>query len=200
MSGRNTFIRTANTVSLATWFGGSLMGVVGLPRASTGSSTEAPTVTEPAARATDGAAHAGQLRAEGRAWAAWQPVQAAAIATQLASGAALTVANRHRVAGQRGVATTSVVRTALTGAAIGATVLAARSGRQLEHRADDADGVDGAAALERRTRAYQMAVPVLTGALLAVDSLMGEQQRPNQVLRGTVQRVLPDAVAERLAA
>lgn len=115
-------------------------------------------------------------------------------------------------------------RASLTGLAIVATTLAARSGRRLE-QALAADGPPAGAkpkegvgtkenreaeeareasadtaGLERRTRMLQVAVPVLTGALLAMDSLMGEQQRPAQVLRGTAQRVLPDAIAGRLVA
>lgn len=203
MSDRNTVFRTANTLSLAAWFGGSLMGLVGLPRATTTASGD------------DGRSSKA-IRAEGRGWSAWQPVQAGAIASQLASGAALTLANRHRIAGQRGVARTSIVRAGLTGLAIGATAMAARSGRRLEHAldasdsdgkgksGDDArDGTDATTdveAIERRTRMLQVAVPVLTGALLTMDSLMGEQQRPNQVLKGTAQRVLPDVIADRIAA
>jgi hypothetical protein len=204
-------IRTANSLSLAAWFGGSLMGFVGLPRAA--DDGEAPTT-----------------RAEGRAWSAWQPVQAGAIVSQLASGAALTLANRGRLVGQRGVASTSIARTALTGAAIGATALAARSGRRLEGALDgaapsphqdagDARPVaatettagavtapsgpaasDDVAGLRRRTRALQASVPLLTGALIALDAVMGEQQRPRHVVRGTARRVLPDPVADRIPA
>jgi uncharacterized membrane protein len=192
MSDRNTVIRAANTLSLATWFGGSLMGAISLPRASR-------------AAAGDEARRAEAVRAEGHAWSAWQPVQTGAIVSQLVSGAALTYVNRGRVAGQRGVASTSVARTALMGMAIGVTALAARSGRELEQAVAGDGGSEGGDpgsidAVERRTRAFQAAVPVLTGALLVMDALMGEQQRPKQVLRGTARRVLPDSLADRLAA
>jgi len=196
MSTANPVIRTANQLSLAAWFGGSLMGLVGVPRAG---------------QDGDGAT----TEAEGRAWSAWQPVQAGAIASQLASGAALTVVNRGRLVSQRGVARTSIIRTVLTGAAIGATALAARSGRRLEAALDGAaptddeprpdgasspDGGQDVRALLRRTRALQATVPLLTGALISIDALMGEQQRPAQVLSGAAQRVLPGALADRLAA
>jgi hypothetical protein len=193
MSDRNTVIRAANTLSLAAWFGGSLMGSIGLPK------TAAAAAGSRKGRVRDA------IRAEGEGWSAWQPVQVGAIATQLVSGAALTVVNRQRVVGQRGVAATSMVRASLTGVAIATSVLAARSGRDLEQAVgrapseEDGDGGGDVASIERRTRALQVAVPVLTGALLVIDSLMGEQQRPNQVVRGTVRRVLPGAVADRLA-
>ncbi len=222
MSSRNTVLRTANSLSLAAWFGGSLMGLVGLPRASRDAAAGPGDDQGGPADAAAGA------RLEGGAWSSWQPVQAGAIASQLASSAALTLTNAHRVVGQRGVARASIARTALTGAAIGATALAARSGKQLEHAlsqhttAEHGDGANGrpgngtdaddgttpgaagatvdVAGMERRTRVLQAAVPVLTGAIIAMDSLMGEQQRPSQVLRGTAQRLLPDALADRLAA
>jgi hypothetical protein len=174
---RNTFIRAANEVSLAVWFGGSLMGATGLERG---------------AAAANGEKH----HVESTAWNAWQPLQMAAIATQIASGAALTFANRKRVAGQRGVATTSLVRTAVLGAAIASTVLAARAGSKVaaeaerDSKADDhVDERD-----ERLLRVAQWMVPAFTGAMVVIDALMGEQQRPNQVVRGTLNRILPDAL------
>ena len=174
---RNTLIRAANEVSLAVWFGGALMGATGLERG---------------AAAANGDKH----RVESTAWSAWQPVQMAAIATQLASGAALTFANRKRVAGQRGVATTSAVRTALTGAAIAMTVMAARTGSKVAAEAEHDTGADDPVQQsdERRLRIAQWLVPALTGAMVVIDALMGEQQRPNQVVRGTIDRLLPDAL------
>ena len=174
---RNTFIRAANEVSLAVWFGGSLMGATGLERG---------------ASMANGDKH----RVEAKAWSSWQPLQVAAIATQLASGAALTFANRNRVVGQRGVATTTLVRTALTGAAIASTVLAARTGAKVaaEARADEPTDDPARPPGERLLRISQWMVPALTGAMVVVDALMGEQQRPNQVVRGTLDRILPDAL------
>jgi len=173
---RNSFIRAANELSLAVWFGGALMGATGLERGAD-------------------AANGDKQRVESAAWSAWQPIQVAAIATQLASGAALTVANRKRVAGQRGVARTSAIRTGLTGAAIAMTVLAARTGSKVASEPED-DGYESAETSggERRLRMAQWMVPTLTGAIVVMDAFMGEQQRPNQVLRGALERVLPDAL------
>jgi hypothetical protein len=170
---RNTVIRAANELSLAVWFGGSLMGATGVERG---------------AAAANGDRH----KIESAAWKAWQPLQAAAIATQLASGALLTVANRRRIVGQRGVATTSLVRTGLTGAAIAMTVLAARSGAKAAALADESDGTAADAPDDRRLRMAQWMVSALTGAMIVMDALMGEQQRPKSVARGAVERILPD--------
>jgi hypothetical protein len=169
---RNSVIRAANELSLAVWFGGALMGATGVERGAD-------------------AANGDKQRVESAAWSAWQPIQIAAIATQLASGAALTLANRKRVAGQHGVARTSAIRTGLTGAAIAMTVLAARSGRKVATEGEDHTEDAGD---HRRLRVAQWMVPALTGAVVVMDAFMGEQQRPNQVVRGTLERILPDAL------
>ena len=55
-----------------------------------------------------------------------------------------------------------------------------------------------AANAQRQLKLLQWAIPALTGALLVVNARMGEQQRPMEVARGMVSRVLPDALEERL--
>jgi hypothetical protein len=174
---RNSIIRAANELSLAVWFGGSLMGATGLERG---------------AEAVEG----DKYLVESEAWDAWQPVQVAAIVTQLASGAALTFANRRRVVGQRGVARASAIRTGLTGAAIAMTILAARTGAKVAEEQDVVtdDAYERESADARRLRALQWLVPALTGAIVVLDAFMGEQQRPHQVVRGTIERLLPDAL------
>jgi hypothetical protein len=62
-------------------------------------------------------------------WARWTPVSLGAIAAHLVGRAAITVANRQRLSGQQGVATTSIVKTLLTGAALTATGLPVTSAR-----------------------------------------------------------------------
>jgi hypothetical protein len=98
------------TSGLATWFGGSLMGAVGLNEA-------AAQVEEPKQR----------LRVATAGWNRWTPVNLAGIAAHLAGGAVLLGANKGRVASQPGVAKATVVKTALTGAVL---VLNARMGEQ----------------------------------------------------------------------
>ena len=80
------------------------------------------------------------------------------------------------------------------------TVLAARTGSKLAAEDDDGlgyghDDADGeAGGDERRLRMAQWMVPALTGAIVVMDAFMGEQQRPNQVARGALERILPDAL------
>src|ERR671918_2272623 len=103
----NTLSRSLHDLGLATWFGGSLMGAVGLNGAAAG-------VEEPKQR----------LRVANAGWDRWTPVNLAGIAGHLAGGAVLLGANKGRVAGQQGVAQATAVKTALTVLALGATAWA----------------------------------------------------------------------------
>lgn len=176
--------RTLNTVGLAAWFGGSLMGAAAL-------------------RGSDRRA----LQAEHDVWKRWSPIQSAAIAAHLVGSTKLSTTNKGRLLAQRGVGKVSLVKTLCTAGALGATVYASRLGSEV-HRslADSASGAepsggpdDGALPSEvqdqlRRLRLVQLAVPALTGAMLVADSRLGEQQRPLEVLRGVAARAVPDAL------
>jgi hypothetical protein len=179
----STLARSLHDVGLAAWFGGSLMGAAGVNGA-------AAAVREPTER----------LRVASTGWARWTPVNLAGIAAHLAGGAALTAANRGRLAGQRGVATATMVKTGLTLAALGATGYARLLGRGLE-KASNVPVEGGTnpspetpaevSRAQRRLTALQWVIPALTGAVLVVNARMGEQQRPAQVSRGLFQRLLP---------
>jgi CBS domain-containing protein len=190
MAQDNTVARSLHDLGLATWFGGSLMGAVGL---------------NGAAAAVDQADQ--RLRVANAGWARWTPVNLAGIAANLAGGAALLAANKGRVAGQRGVATTAIAKTALTGLALAATGYSRVLGAKLE-RAGDAPVEGGTtptggtpdqvASLQRQLNVLQWAIPGLTGATLVLNAQMGEQQRPTNVAAGLLQGVrsrLPWAAA-----
>jgi hypothetical protein len=91
----------------------------------------------------------------------------------------------------------SVVKTALTAGALGATAYSRVLGKKME-KADGApaEGVTEPAAgtpaevrgAQRQQRVAQWMIPVFTGALLVVSSLAGEQQKPRSVLRGVAAR------------
>src|SRR5688500_5900017 len=104
MSQTNTLARTLHDVGLATWFGGSLMGAVGL----NGASGE---VSDPTDRA----------RVANSGWGRWTPVNAAAIGAHVLGAVQLTRANKGRLISQRGVGSTAALKTGLTAAALGAT-------------------------------------------------------------------------------
>ena len=112
----------------------------------------------------------------------------------------LTGANKGRLVGQKNVATTAIARTALTAGALGATAYARVLGRKMIKAGDVpvAGGTEPSAktppevaGAQRKLRMLQWVIPALTGSLLVMDALMGEQQRPHEVAGGIVQRLLP---------
>jgi hypothetical protein len=179
----NTVARTLHDVGLAAWFGGSLMGAAGLNGA-------AAVVQDPTQR----------LRVANTGWARWTPLNLAGIAAHLAGGAVLTGANKGRLAGQQGVAGASRVKTVLTVAALGSTAYARVLGKKLQRAGDvSVEGgtspnpatPDEVTRAQRQLTTLQWVIPVLTGSMLVVNARMGEQQRPTQVTKGLVGRLLP---------
>jgi len=183
MTERNTLVRSLHDVGLAAWFGGSLMGAIGLNGAGAA-------VLDEKERA----------RVASAGWAKWTPVNAAAIGAHLAGSTALLLANKGRLAGQQGVATASTVKAALTVAALGVTGYARVLGKRLERAGDvpveggttpNPTTPEDVARAQRQLTTLQWVIPVLTGAVLVVNARMGEQQRPAQVTKGLLSRLLP---------
>jgi hypothetical protein len=179
----NTVSRSLHDLGLATWFGGSLMGAVGLNGA-------AADVEEPKQR----------LRVANAGWNRWTPVNLAGIAAHLAGGAVLLGANKGRIAGQQGVAQATVVKTALTGAALAATAWSRALGAKLDQAGEvpveggtdpSIDTPEDVAKAQRQLKVLQWVIPALTGAVLVLNARMGEQQRPAQVTGGLLGRLRP---------
>ncbi|MET9441090.1 hypothetical protein [Streptomyces sp. NPDC006610] len=181
MSERNTLIRSLHDVGLAAWFGGSLMGAVGL----NGAARE------------EGGTEATRDRISSAGWAKWTPVNAAAIGAHLFGGGGLLAVNAHRVATQQGVAASTVAKTVVTAAALAATAYARVLGKKVE-LASSSDPVDAEKAQKhpvdldkarRQLACAQWAVPALTGCLVVLNALHGEQQRPVEQVPGMWERV-----------
>ena len=181
--------RIAHDVGLAAWFGGTLMGATGVNRAVS--------QADPHAKGA----------AEGSAWEAWTPVNAAAIGLHLAGGAMVLAANKSRLSAQHGVASMSAAKLGLTVAALAATGYARLLGQRLIDEAEPvpAKGADdsatpppyygnpgqkagGTSAAKRQMRTLQWAIPALTGAIVVANAVMGEQQRTTSVAHGVLQR------------
>jgi hypothetical protein len=180
---RNTVSRSLHDVGLAAWFGGTLANAVAL---------------NPAAAESDSPERTGAVANVG--WDRWTPVNAGAIGLHLLGGAGLVGGNASRLAGQKGVASMAVTKTALTAAALAVTAYSRMLGRKVSDRTDvpAESGTDPApttpddvATAQRQLRMLQWAVPALTGTLLVLNSLAGEQQRPQSVARGVVDRFTP---------
>jgi ankyrin repeat protein len=187
MTADNTISRSLHDAGLAAWFGGSLMGAVGLNGA-------AATVEEPKQR----------LRVATSGWNRWTPVNLAGIAAHLAGGAVLLAANKSRLASQQGVGRATVIKTALTGAALAATAWSRALGAKLDRAGEvpvqggtdpSGDTPEDVAKAQRRLKLLQWVIPALTGAVLVVNARMGEQQRPAQVTGGLLGRLRPGRAA-----
>ena len=181
----NVLARSLHDVGLAAWFGGSLMGAIGL----NGGAATAPDPTDRARIASAG-------------WDKWTPVNAAAIGAHLAGAVMLTVANKGRLSSQKGVLGAGAAKAAATAGALAVTAY----GRSLGKTISQAGGspVEGvtepgamtppdAAAAQRQEKYAQWAIPALTGAMLLLSARMSEQQRPAEVVKGLIQRLNPAA-------
>ena len=187
MAQTNTIARSLHELGLATWFGGSLMGAIGV----NGAAAEVDPQDQRARVANAG-------------WGRWTPVNMAAIGAHLVGGVLLTRANKGRVAGQKGVFRTSAIKTVVTGAALAATAYARALGQKVMDAGDvpveggtdpSAQTPPDVADAQRRLDALQWAIPALTGTLVLLDARMGEQQRPQEASSGVIRRVLPDRLA-----
>ena len=185
MAERNTWARAAHELGLATWFGGSLMGAVGLNAA-------AKQASEPTER----------LAVANAGWARWTPVNAAGIAAFMGGGLAVMWGNKGRTVAQEGVAGATVAKNVLSVVTLAATAYARVLGQRLMEyeKVPVADGTtpvsdtpDDVRAIQRQLKILQYAIPAHVAGLIVLDALMGEQQRPAQVARGLTRRLLPNA-------
>jgi hypothetical protein len=178
MSERNTVLRSVHDLGLAAWFGGSLMGAVGLNGAA----------------GNEGPGEAARIAGAG--WAKWTPVNAVAIGAHLIGGTGLLAANAARVQNQQGVAASTLAKTVLTGAALAATAYSRVLGKKIELSASgDPGDLDKASShpvdldkARSHLALMQWTIPALTGAVVVLNALHGEQQRPLQQKVGMMQR------------
>jgi hypothetical protein len=182
MSERNTLVRSLHDLGLAAWFGGTLAGAVGINGA-----------------AADVADRTQRLHTANAGWARWTPVNFVAIGAHLIGGAGLLMANSGRVKSQKGTAGTAGLKGALTVAALGVTAYSRALGKKLEQ----ADGVpveggtdpspdtpEDIAKAQKQLKVTQWVIPALTGGIVVLTAVAGEQQKPSQQLSGLMGRLL----------
>lgn len=170
MSSRQTVIRSLHDLGLAAWFGGTLMGAVGL----NGGTAAAKDPTE-------------RLRLSSIGWAKWAPVQFGAIAVHGIGGLGLILGNKGRLAIQPEARTNTIVKLGITGLAGAASVYSGLLGtRQGKHYREGAEGVTEPSpeasktlqSAQRQQKVFQWILPLLTGTLVVLAAQQGEQQRP----------------------
>lgn len=168
--------RSVHDLTAAAWFGGSLMGAVGL----NGAAAEAKDPTE-------------RARLSALGWKKWAPVQAAAIGLHFLAGLALVGDNKTRVAKQDGVGRLTVYKTAATVAAGVVTLysgilggkVAKLSGQGSEGATEPREGASAElASAQRQLKILQWSIPALSGAVIVMGAQHGEMQRPINVYEG----------------
>ncbi|GAA2404488.1 hypothetical protein GCM10010420_35000 [Streptomyces glaucosporus] len=184
VAGRNTLARSLHDLGMGAWFGGSLMGAIGL---------------NGVAREWEDEKTGNRIASIG--WAKWTPANGVAIAAHLVGAVSLLASDFYRVGHQRGVGAMSVAKTAVTAAAMGATAYSRVLGKRIEKASSpDPEAPTGSEEhhaavedIERQLRWAQWSIPVLTGTLTVISALAGEQQRPTQQKLGMLRKA-----AERL--
>ena len=165
----DTVIRSLHDLGAAAWFGGTLMGAVGV----NGAAGAAKDPTE-------------RLRLSSVGWAKWTPVQILAIGAHAVGGVGLMISNRKRLGNQPGAGSLTVVKLVVTAVAAGASAYSGVLGAKILKHADE--GGEGAtepgagasaelASAQTQLKALQWALPVLTGTLVVMGAQQGEQQR-----------------------
>ncbi|WP_164205665.1 hypothetical protein [[Micrococcus luteus] ATCC 49442] len=172
----NLVARSIHDLTAAAWFGGSLMGAIGL----NGAAAEA---KDPAER----------TRLSSAGWMKWAPVQTAAFASHLLADLAIAWENKERIAKQDGVARDTAIKTAVTIAGAAVTLYAGILGKKVDKLADQ--GGEGATeprpgasdelkAAQQQLKLLQWAIPALAGAVVILGAKHGEMQRPKNVFAG----------------
>ena len=172
----NLIARSVHDLTAAAWFGGSLMGAIGL----NGAAAEA---SDPAER----------TRLSSAGWMKWAPIQTAAFASHLVADLAIAWENKGRIAKQDGVARDTVVKTAVTVAGAAVTLYAGVLGKKVEKLADQ--GARGATepnseaseelkSAQEQLKMLQWTIPVFAAVVIILGAKHGEMQRPKNVFAG----------------
>lgn len=114
-------VRYVHDLGLAAWFGGSLMGAVGL----NGATACASETSE-------------RLRLSANGWVLWTPWRIGAIAAHGIGGVGLIIANRARLKHQSGATVNTIAKAAITVAAAGAAAYTGYLGSQVKSEQDQA--------------------------------------------------------------
>ncbi|HET9348615.1 MAG TPA: hypothetical protein VFO13_05710 [Arthrobacter sp.] len=172
----NLVARSIHDLTAGAWFGGSLMGAIGL----NGATAEA---KDPAER----------TRLSSLGWKKWAPVQTAAFGAHILSGLAIMWENKGRMAKQDGVTRLSVIKTVVTLAGAGVTLYAGLQGAKVDKLASE--GAKGATepkpgaseelrSAQQQLKVLQWAIPVFAGTVIVLGAKHGEMQRPKNVFAG----------------
>ncbi|WP_454812330.1 hypothetical protein [Paenarthrobacter nitroguajacolicus] len=172
----NLVARSIHDLTAAAWFGGSLMGAIGL----NGAAAEAKDPTE-------------RTRLSSKGWSKWAPVQTAAFAGHLAADLAIAWENKGRIAKQDSVAANTIYKTVVTLAGAAVTLYAGVVGKKVDELSDEgavgatepkAGASDELKAAQTQLKALQWAIPAFAAWVIILGAKHGEMQRPKNILKG----------------
>lgn len=187
MSERNTLVRSLHDLGMAAWFGGSLMGATGL----NGATSKAADPRE-------------RLRLSTSGWGLWTPWQVGAVAAHTVGGVGLLVSNRSRLKRQAAAGPLTWAKLALTVVAAGSTAYSGVLGAKLKlHEGENVEGAtepnpaadESLKAAQKQLKILQWAIPTLTGVLVVMGAVEGEQQRGPAGLLDTTRAAAQKAFA-----
>ncbi|UKA49824.1 hypothetical protein LFT48_20740 [Arthrobacter sp. FW305-123] len=172
----NLVARSIHDLTAAAWFGGSLMGAIGL----NGAAAEAKDPTE-------------RTRLSSKGWGKWAPVQTAAFAGHLAADLAIAWENKGRIAKQDSVASNTIYKTVVTLAGAAVTLYAGVVGKKVDELSEE--GAEGATepragasdelkSAQTQLKALQWAIPAFAAWVIILGAKHGEMQRPKNILKG----------------
>ena len=189
MSG-NLIARSVHDLTAAAWFGGSLMGAIGL----NGATAEAKDPRE-------------RTRLSSSGWMRWAPVQTGAFVAHLGALVPILWENKGRYATQDGVMRWTWIKAGVTVVGAGVTLYSSILGKKVEALAEE--GAEGATepsptaspelqSAQDQLRLLQWIIPAFAGLVIILGAKHGEMQRPKNVKLGmlkswpVVGRVLAD--------
>ncbi|QCU76955.1 hypothetical protein E7744_00960 [Citricoccus sp. SGAir0253] len=172
----NLLARSIHDLTAAAWFGGSLMGAVGL----NGATAEAKDPTE-------------RTRLSSLGWKRWAPVQTAAFAAHLGTWAPILWENKGRYAAQEGVMRYTWLKAGVTLAGAAVTLYSGVLGKKVDELSHQ--GAQGATeptptaspelkSAQDQLRMLQWTIPAFAGTVIVLGALHGEMQRPQNVKKG----------------
>ena len=179
MSG-NLIARSIHDLTAAAWFGGSLMGAVGL----NGATSEAREPTE-------------RTRLSSLGWKKWAPVQTAALVAHAGALVPILWENKGRYATQHGVKSQTWIKAGITTAGAAATLYAAVLGSKVDKLANEGaigatepgrGNSDELARAQKQLRQLQWAIPGFAATVIVLGANHGEMQRPKNVKLGLIKQ------------
>ncbi|HYI32084.1 MAG TPA: hypothetical protein VEX88_01330 [Glaciibacter sp.] len=176
----NLIARSVHDLTAAAWFGGGLMGAVGL----NGAAAEAKDPTE-------------RTRLSSVGWGKWAPWQAAAILGHFLADLAVLGENKGRTVKQEGVARNTIYKSVVTIVGALVTLYAGFQGTRVARLAEE--GSVGATepspnaspqlkSAQTQLKVLQWAIPVFAGWVIILGSKHGEMQRPKNVFTGLLRK------------